>query len=802
VKKYILLFLSAFCALNSYAQSTQLRGRVLDAETNAAIPNINISISGSKGTTTDRDGVFLLPCNSDYLLITVSHVGFVTYKQKVACNQELTIRLTPSTRNLNEVEITDTSNPNKILLYQPVSIAKLNEVELKRGNGLLLDDAINANIPGVFMQRRTFSAGQQFNIRGYGNGARGTNGANSNFDGQGTKVYLNGIPITDAEGITLMDDIDFNSIGNVEVVKGAAGSIYGLAIAGVVNLRTMTPAPNKVSIGQDVLVGSYGLRRYTTSLQIGKERSSLLVNYGRQAFDGFMPHTLSRKDFVNVFGEFKPNDKQTINYYIGLSDSYDERNGELTKAQFESFDYSGNPNYIKNNAHSSVKTFRAGVGHTYKFNEAISNHTTIFGTGLASDVSSAGGWTDKSSVNYGLRSTFDTKFKIGNIAVSGITGVEMQLQNAQIIGYAMVVDSFNVKGDNIIGAARSNQSTVSKTLSAFTEWTLGLPSDFSITAGLGYSTMGIELNDRFFVAANNNPSNPRGTNNPSKYTANYNNMVSPHLALNKVISKQLSVYASFRQGYKAPVSSYFFIPVTGQVVRDLKPELGTQYEFGTKGTLFNDKLNFQIAVFYAEFTNKMTTVAVPNAANTATSYVYMVNGGSQKHTGLEIAVRGIAYESSTGFIKSINPFANFTYSNFKYGSDFKFQQLSTDRRGVTEVNFSNNVVVGVPPITFNAGFDFLTNLGFYGNVTYSYRDKMYYTSDNKNETNIYQLLNAKIGFQKSLGKRFNFDAYMAANNITGNQNYAMVFSNQLPDAYLPAPKEINYFGGINLKYSF
>ena len=60
----------------------------------------------------------------------------------------------------------------------------------------------------VTMNRRSVSGGQQFNIRGYGNGVRGTNGASSNFDGQGYKVYLNGIPITDAEGITVLDDME------------------------------------------------------------------------------------------------------------------------------------------------------------------------------------------------------------------------------------------------------------------------------------------------------------------------------------------------------------------------------------------------------------------------------------------------------------------------------------------------------------------------------------------------------------------------------------------------------------------
>ena len=102
------------------------------------------------------------------------------------------------------------------------------------------------------MTRRTSAAGQQFNIRGYGNGM-GTRGVNGNFDSQGMKLYLNGIPITDAEGITVMDDIDFGSISNVEVSKGPSGTLYGLAIAGVVNLQTQKAAKDKVSLSHDFL---------------------------------------------------------------------------------------------------------------------------------------------------------------------------------------------------------------------------------------------------------------------------------------------------------------------------------------------------------------------------------------------------------------------------------------------------------------------------------------------------------------------------------------------------------------------
>ena len=76
------------------------------------------------------------------------------------------------------------------------------------------------------------------------------------------------------------------------------------------------------------------------------------------------------------------------------------------------------------------------------------------------------------------------------------------------------------------------------------------------------------------------------------------------------------------------------------------------------------------------------------------------------------------------------------------------------------------------------------------------------TSDNLFYTTSYQLLNAKIGIRRSLSSHFDLDAYFGCNNITGTQFPLMVFVNQLPDAYLPAPLKANYFGGINLNYNF
>jgi iron complex outermembrane receptor protein len=780
MKKIITLIFLIGAGMSLYAQK-DLKGRVTDAATGDPLPGASILVAGKEAVTSDVNGFFAVPCSTN-ARITISFIGYETVQQLIRdCDASLVVALTPATGSLSNVEITATATQNKSILYQPSSITKVSTLELQRGVGLFLDDAINGNVPGVTMQRRAVSSGQQFNIRGYGNGINGTRGISSNFDIQGTKVYLNGIPVTDAEGITAMDDIDFSSIGNVEVVKGPAGTLYGLAIAGVVNLKTIRPEPGKTSIGQDVLAVNYGLRRYTTHLATASDHSSLLANYGYQTSDGFMVHNASTKRFVNLATDVKINNKQSVTAYFGYGNSYDERGGELTLQQFANKDYSGNKRYIQRNAHSSIISFRGGIGHTFQLKKSLGNTTTVFGSGVSSHSSSAAGWTDKTPLNFGLRSAFDSKFRIGaNVTLSGITGVETQKQFAQTIGYNMVPDPNDANAYYIIESIKSNQATTTGTTSLFTEWSLSLPHEWYLTAGLGYSNMSIELNDRVYAA-----------DKRTHYDTSYKNMWSPHLAVNKVFNDKISVYASYSKGYKAPVSSIFFIPATGQLNTGLQPEIGNQFEVGTKGALLNNLLSYQFALFNTTVSNKMAAQAVAQAGTTL--YSFVVNSGSQINKGIEALVKYTAYQSASAFVSIIRPFANFTYSHFRY-----------DAYVFAGKDYSGKEVAGVPPITFNLGVDVSTLPGVYANAMYMYRDDVFLTAENDEAAKAkhFGLLNAKVGVHRSLSNYFDLDAFVGANNLTGTQYYNMVFVNQLPDAYVPAPLETVFFGGVKLNYNF
>jgi len=289
------------------------------------------------------------------------------------------------------------------------------------------------------------------------------------------------------------------------------------------------------------------------------------------------------------------------------------------------------------------------------------------------------------------------------------------------------------------------------------------------------------------------------------YSKDYNGLVSPHFAINKVFSKELSVYGAYSTGYKAPVSSYFFIPVSpsvGFVNEGLKPEKGEQFEIGSKGSLLKDMLVYQVAVFRAVFQNKMTAVAVPlNPPAVGTAYTYVANGGKHEDMGIEVLLKYTAYQSGNGIFRAIRPFGNLTYSKFEY-KDYKIERLKSPATADTTIDYTGNPVAGVAPWVANLGVDILAAAGIYANVIYSYKDAMPITSDNANRTKSYSLLNAKLGIQRSLSSRFDVDAFVGVNNITSEQYPYMVFINQLPDAYLPAPYKANYFGGINLKFNF
>jgi iron complex outermembrane receptor protein len=90
-------------------------------------------------------------------------------------------------------------------------------------------------------------------------------------------VYLNGIPISDANGITYFNQIDMNALQSIEILKGPSGSIFGAGIGGVLNLQTKAAnAGQTAKVG--VHLGSYGTVNSRIGYQFGSAKNNTTIN--------------------------------------------------------------------------------------------------------------------------------------------------------------------------------------------------------------------------------------------------------------------------------------------------------------------------------------------------------------------------------------------------------------------------------------------------------------------------------------------------------------------------------------------
>ena len=223
------------------------------------------------------------------------------------------------------------------------------------------------------------------------------------------------------------------------------------------------------------------------------------------------------------------------------------------------------------------------------------------------------------------------------------------------------------------------------------------------------------------------------------------------------------------------------------------------WDFSVHGLIAKTRLDYQISLFNIDISNKLTQLK-PDGVNTAWQ-----NTGKQRNKGFEASL-GYVYEG-LGFIKTIKPFVNYSYYNFKY-TDFK------TILGGTLNDYSGKQVVGVAKNKYAVGLDFDTNFGLYLINTYNYLGSVYADFANTRQVKSFGLLNSKIGYKKSFGK-WNADVFLAGNNLTNQTNYTFLFlGNSVDDSDVgsnfPGQKtDINpgyhkawFQYGFSLKYNF
>lgn len=769
----VLLFVSPMAL---HAQ-TSVHGTVVDQQTGTPIAGASVVITQTTtGTLTNDAGAFELSSENPIASLTVSIIGYATKIVAVAnVNEALRIRLAPAPAELPGVQVV-ANKPTP-------STAVLTQHDLDRADGLSLESSINT-LPGIFMQSRTPWGGARITIRGY---YPSTSGNSANFNGLGYQVFLNNIPITDATGTTILDDIDYSSLGLVEVIKGPASSQYASAIGGTVLLSTARPTPNQTSISQQILTGSNSLVRTNTSFQTASTASDLTLNYGHQTYDSFRPHSGSSKDYVRANGDFDVGDNQTVSAYFSYNRSFEELAGEIDSTDFYNRLPVSNPGYLANNSHVQLTGFVTGITDNYRINDHFSNQTTVYAIGRTSGQPFAHGFTDANQFNFGARSAFEYSGQLDKIGVTGALGGWLQRTNVTTNGVFIIPAPPYPERPTA-------QENFASTGSLFTEWNFALPSQLTVTVGASVNK--VRFGIRNMLNANQLFDTTR------MQTRSFDAVFTPRVALSKGLGANASVYASVSSGYTPPLLSNT-VASDGTVDLALKPERAVQYEVGTQGSLFDARLTGQLSLFDVENTDKLVT-------ETANAVTLTTNAGKQRNRGAELSLSYLAVDNKDQTLSLVRPWISYAYTDSKF-IDFK----SDNNNNASTVDFSGNAVPRVPRNMINAGVDLATSTGLYLDGTFQHVDKVPVTFDNSTYLRPYDLLGAKIGYKHQVNRNWLLDVSAGGDNLTGNTYYSFLFVGpnyaalaQAPDGghgdgyIIPAPYKATFYGNIGLSYIF
>lgn len=217
----LVLFLSAGTPLSAQILT------ILSEKEKTPLPGVNI-FCGSTGISSDLDGkadLSALDCES----FTISYVGYQSV-ETTKSNAGTVIYLREL---INELDVTTVtaSKYERRLSETTVSVDVLKPALIKSINTTSGSEVLN-KLPGVQV------VGGQANIRGgsgfsYGAGSR-------------VMILIDDIPALQADaGYANWGDIPIEHLGQIEVVKGAASSLYGSsALNGIVNFRRKTPGIN------------------------------------------------------------------------------------------------------------------------------------------------------------------------------------------------------------------------------------------------------------------------------------------------------------------------------------------------------------------------------------------------------------------------------------------------------------------------------------------------------------------------------------------------------------------------------
>lgn len=273
IKKFILLLLGIFCIVDAMAQR-RVSGTVTD-NNNTPLPGATVVVKelSNLGAVANVDGHYelRLPDNKNYTIIA-TYIGYFDESKNIneVHNGTLNFQLTENNTILDQVVVTGTRTP-KLLKDAPIVTRVISELDIKRMDATNIGDLLQTELPGIEF---SYSMNQQKSLN------------MSGFGGNSVLFLVDGERLA---GETL-DNVDYSrlnmdNVQRIEIVKGAASSLYGSnAVGGVVNIISRE-SQEPWSVNVNGRYGAHNEQRYGGSVGFNQGRFNSLTNVQYTSID-------------------------------------------------------------------------------------------------------------------------------------------------------------------------------------------------------------------------------------------------------------------------------------------------------------------------------------------------------------------------------------------------------------------------------------------------------------------------------------------------------------------------------------
>ena len=265
--------------------------------------------------------------NFSSLFISLSLAIILTLAYPVMAEEPL------PAHELDEVSITATRIERKTAEV-PASVAVIGEEAIQETRMFNIKEVLRGT-PGVLIDTRNQGYDSRIIIRGAGLKAR--------YGVRDIMVLLDGVPITDPDGMTRLDFIDTSLIEQVEVVKGPNSTLWGAnAAGGVINMTTKSPFEREGGVAK-VGLGDYATRNYHLSYSddIAETVYYTLSGSRRESDNSWRRWNEFETNQASLQGAMMFDDESTLETYFGYTSADLQLPGKLNESQFKEYENTG-----------------------------------------------------------------------------------------------------------------------------------------------------------------------------------------------------------------------------------------------------------------------------------------------------------------------------------------------------------------------------------------------------------------------------------------------------------------------------